>query len=254
LLSYANVRCVEACQVAEDDQPFALISLRPDEVNIDVIARQSLLFSRGAVVKAPPEPAPGAAEPATSERSESPALLGADATRPAAFADAVTIEVVRSLHSYSGMDPGNAAVKGVVAGATGHEAAVVEALGKRLSIPCTVLDPAAALDLPEPAREHAPGSIAVIGLALGLSGSEGLPFDFLHPKHPAVPRDLRRIRVLVSIATAAAVLIFVMAIRGYLLNRLEKVRRELDAELYDAEKKSPTYRRLIQQTAAVEDW
>src|SRR5881394_175836 len=77
LLAYANVRCVEACGVAEDERPFALVSLRPDEVSIDVIARRSLLFSRGAAVRwanEPPAP-PAPAEPAAAEKTESgPAL------------------------------------------------------------------------------------------------------------------------------------------------------------------------------------
>ncbi|MBM3847095.1 MAG: hypothetical protein FJ405_12530, partial [Verrucomicrobia bacterium] len=51
LLPYANARCVEACQVADGGQAFALVSLRPDEVTIDVISEESLLFSRGASIR-----------------------------------------------------------------------------------------------------------------------------------------------------------------------------------------------------------
>ena len=49
--------------------------------------------------------------------------------------DAVTIEVVRSLHSYNGMEPANVVAKVVVTGATGQEEAIVEALQKRLASP-----------------------------------------------------------------------------------------------------------------------
>lgn len=249
LLAYANVRCVQACGVADGDQPFALVSLRPDEIGIDVIARQSLVFSREAALRVGGEPPPS---------SESPADLpdtppAADAPKPS-FSDLATIEVVRSLHGYSGMDPQNAAAKVVVAGATGHEVAVADALGKRLHVPCAVLDPAAALNLPAEAREHASGATAAIGLALGLAAPQGLPFDFLHPKHPAVPRDLRRIGILAGVAAAAAVLVFVLAIRGYLINQREKVRRDLAAQLAEADRKSPIYRRMIQQASAVDDW
>src|SRR5262249_30548247 len=79
-------------------------------------------------------------------------------------------------------------------------------------------------------------------------------FDFLHPKHPAAPRDLRRIGILASMAAAAALLVLVMAIRGYLINQREKVRRELASQLADAERKSPIYRRMTQQAAVVDDW
>src|SRR5688572_18701690 len=66
LLPYANARCVEACHVAEGAEAFALVSLRPDEVNIDVIGEQALLFSRGAQVRPgydAEHPDPNSAEP-----------------------------------------------------------------------------------------------------------------------------------------------------------------------------------------------
>jgi type IV pilus assembly protein PilM len=254
LLSYGNVRCAEACRVTDDEKPFALVSLRPDEMSIDVIARQSLLFSRGAAIKLIPEPpAAPAPEAAAGDETTAPAAAAADVPRPATYAEAATIEVVRSLHSYAGMEPQSAG-KIVVAGASGHEAAVVEALSKRLSIPCEVLDPSAALDLHEDAREHATGTLAAIGLALGLGDADGLPFDFLNPKQPAVPRDLRRIRILAGVATAAAMLVFILTLRTSLINQRERVRRDLAAELAEAEKKSPFYRRMTQQAGSVEDW
>lgn len=253
LLSHANVRCVEACHVADGDQPFALVSLRPDEVNIDIIVSESLLFSRGAAIKILPETPPATStEAASAEKTES--LSPSEALRPTSFADAATIEVVRSLHSYSGIQPHPGPAKVVVTGASGQEAAVVEALSKRLSVPCTLLDPAAALELPTDAREHAHGSIAAIGLALGLGDSQGLPFDFLNPKHPAVPRDMRRLGILAGIAAAAAVLVLAVSVRSYLINQREKTRAQLAAQLAEAEKKSPLYKRMSQQAGSVDEW
>ncbi len=257
LLSYANARCLDACNVAEGDQAVALVSLRPDEMNIDVIAQQTLLFSRGASVK-PSSETPLPPPDTTSLAKAEPA--GADATTPLpspapeSFADAVTIEVIRSMHSYSGMEPNNPVTKVAVTGATGHEAAVVEALGKRLSTPCSLLDLATALDLPSDAREQTPGGIAPIGLALGVSDPKGLPFDFLNPKRPAVQRDMRRIRILAGIAAAAAVLIFTLALRTFLINRHENIRAELAAELAEAEKKSPLYRQMTRQATVHDGW
>src|SRR6185436_17296584 len=175
LLSDAHVRCVEACRVADGDQAFALVSLRPEEVSIEIIAWQSLLFSRGASIKLGPVPEPTASVSApASETTEDSAsadkpesLLSTEPPRPTTFAEAASIEVIRTLHSYSGMQSQNPATKVVVTGATGQEAAVVESLGKRLSIPCTLLDPATAFELPAESREQANGSLAAIGLALG---------------------------------------------------------------------------------------
>jgi len=245
-LPYANVRCVEACNVADGEQPVALVSLRPDEMNIDVIAQQTLLFSRGAPVKPQTEPA-----------SATDAEEGAATAAPSPvedFADAVTIEVVRSLHSYSGMDSQNAVAKVVVTGATGQERAVVERLEKRFSAPCTVLELASALELPDEAAEHAPGAIATIGLALGVYDATGLPFDFLNPKRPAVQRDLRRIGLLAGTAAAAALLVALLGVRQFLINQRLRMQHAAEAELADAKSKQPIYQKMIRQAATVQDW
>jgi len=243
LLPYANARCVEACNVAEGDQPVALVSLRPDEMNIDVIAQQTLLFSRGAPVKAHTDstPVPDAVAP-------EPAPVADE------FADAVTIEVVRSLHGYSGMDSQNPVTKVAVTGATGQERAVVERLSKRLAIPCSVLDLASALELTVEAAEHAPGAISTIGLALGVHDANGLPFDFLNPKRPAVQRDLRRIRILAGLAAAVALLVAVLGLRQILINQRLNIQSAVDAELADAKSKQPIYQKMIRQATTVDDW
>jgi Tfp pilus assembly PilM family ATPase len=244
LLPYANARCVEACNVGDGGEPVALVSLRPDEMNIDVIAQQTLLFSRGAPVNPRTEPA------SVTDGQEDAA--GA-ATPPEDFADVVTIEVVRSLHSYSGMDSQNAVGKVVVTGATGQERAVVERLQKRFSIPCTLLELASALELPEE-TEHAPGAIATIGLALGVHDDTGLPFDFLNPKRPAIQRDLRRIRLLAGAAAAAALLVALLGVRQVLINQQLKIQQSVEAELADAKSKQPIYQKMIRQAATVQDW
>ena len=270
LLPYANARCVEACNVADGDQPVALVSLRPDEMNIDVIAQQTLLFSRGAPVKPHTEPPHGVPASAgqTSEDSTraeiaatqppeggTPSLaFGVPASAGETFADAVTIEVVRSLHSFSGMETQNPVTKIVVTGATGQERAVVECLEKRFATPCTMLDLATALELPGESAEHAPGAIATIGLALGVHDAIGLPFDFLNPKRPAVQRDLRRIRILASIAAAAAVFVAVSGVRQILINQRLKLQLAADAELADAKSKQPIYQKMIRQGATVQEW
>jgi Tfp pilus assembly PilM family ATPase len=250
LRAYANARCLESCDVAEPDEAVALVSLRPDEVNIDVMVGEALLFSRGAVVKSPrdatePEPA---ADP-TDETAEPPVSLES-------FVDAATIEVVRTLHGYGGTAARSPVTKVIVAGASGHEESVVQALSKRLSVPCSLLDPAGALELDnDPAsRERARGAIAAIGLALGYTDPDGLPFDFLAPKQPAVQRDLRRIRLLAGAAALIALFLVVFLVRGQLIQRHKAVQLGVQAELADAEKKRPIYRSMRQQAASVEEW
>ena len=239
-LSYANARCLAACHVTEGSDGAALVSLRPDEATVDIIERKSLLFSRGVPIKFHSEPP---AEPKEGETEV-----------PATYEDAATIEVVRSLHSYGGMEPHVNVSRVVVTGATGHEAAVVEALHHRLHLPTMSLDPAAALELPPDAREHATGSISAIGLALSAGDPEGLPFDFLYPKRPPVHRNMRRIRILVGAAAAAAAVIFFLGLRKHYTDQRLKIQSQINAELSKEEKHRALYKRMRQQATSIKEW
>ncbi len=212
------------------------------------MVEEALLFSRGAVVKSPrdaSEPAPPETE--TPETAEPPVSLES-------FVEAATIEVVRTLHGYGGMAARSPVAKVVVAGASGHEEAVVQALSKRLSVPCSLLDPAAALGLENDARERARGALAAIGLALGFIDGHGLPFDFLDPKRPAVQRDMKRIRILAGVAAMAALFLVLFLISRQLTNRRLAVQKTVYAQLEEAKKKRPIYRSMRQQASTVNEW
>ena len=250
LQSYANARCLEACHLAEGSQAVALVSLRPGEVIVDVISERSLLFSRGAAVtgeKHETEPPAETAPQATP--GEAP-----PAPEPFNFVTAVTIEVVRSLHSYTGMDPANAVAKVVVTGGTGQEQAVVEALQNRLTMPVRLLDIASSLDLDAAEREGASGAMSALGLALGMGDPDGLPFDFLHPKQPPVQRDMRRIRILTSAAAGVVLLVTLLGVRSHLINKRLFVQRQVQSELAAAQKLQPLYRQIRNQHGTLEDW
>jgi Tfp pilus assembly PilM family ATPase len=243
-ISSANARCVESCNVAESHEAVALISLRPDEVGIDVISHQALLYSRGVAIKMANEQVPGPTtipEPSPPENS-----LG--------FVEAVTIEVVRSLHSYGGSASHIPVARLLVAGATGHELAVVEALKGRLNLPCQRLDVSTALDLPAAAQEHAAGAISTLGLALGAGDPEGLPFDFLNPKRPAVLRNMRRLKIIAASVLSVAVLLVVLSVRSHFVKQRLQIQRQVQAELTEAEKKRPIYRQMRLQATTVQDW
>lgn len=231
LLPYANARCVEASKVADGGSAFALVSLRPEEVAIDIIAQQSLLFSRGAAIRVAPETPPDQG-----------------------FVPAAAIEVVRTLHGYGGLEANPPVTHVVVTGATGHESEVVNSLTPRVATLCTQLDPATALDLPAEAREAAAGALGPLGLALGTADSVGLPFDFLNPKQPPVERDLRKLWILSSVVGALVLLFSVLGVRTLLVNRKAAVLQAANDELLEAEKKRPVYRKLLQQAAVVEEW
>jgi len=229
LLPNAGARCVEACRVVERGQPFALVSLRVDEVSIEIACDSAVPFSRGA------------------------ALKPMDANAPETFVNAATIEAVRSLHSHGGQGAAGSPARVFVSGATGQEAALATALAARMSVPVAALD-TAALDLPTEARVDAGGSAAAIGLVLGYADTNGLPFDFLNPKRPAVPRDMRRVKILAGLAVTAAFFIVVAGIRHWLIGKRQTVLDAVTAEAVLAEKNRPAYRKVISQAAVVNEW
>ena len=236
LLPSASARCVEACRVNEAGQPYALVSLRPDELSIDVVTDQAVPFSRSAGLGVPPS----GGTPNQGLTAE-------------AFVAAATIEVVRSLHSYSGLGSAGALAKLFVAGATGHEAAVVAALATRVSTPVALLD-TAALELPDDSRTAAAGATAGIGLALGFADAGGLPFDFLNPKRPAVQRDMRKIKILAGVAAAVVLFLIVAGVRSWLVGQRQAVLDAVTAEAVLAEKQRPIYRQMIGQAGVVNEW
>src|SRR5574341_1285484 len=72
--------------------------------------------------------------------SETP--LPGDATPvpapPETYVDAALIELVRSLHSYGGMEPRTPVTKLVIVGASGYEQELAAALPARVNVPCSV--------------------------------------------------------------------------------------------------------------------
>lgn len=246
LLSQANARCAEACGFAVPNECIGLVMLRRDEVGIDIVAG-SLRYSRGAVIRSSQSDSAGTQ--VSTEKRESPP--GQDA---AGFVDSVTIELVRNLHSYNGAESHSPVTKLVIAGRTGCEEEVAEALRKRLNLPCVRLDAGAGLELAAPAREQAAEAVGAIGLGLSANDAGGLPFDFLNPKRPAVQRDTRRLRMLAWSAAAAVLLIGILGLRSHLIGERMKVYQAVQSELTAAEKQVPTYRRMEQQAAAVQKW
>ena len=190
LRPYANVRCVNACMQSGPDATVLLLHLGADETEIDLLVGGSLMFSRSASVKIPPDAAQSG--------------VIAESIR------AVAMEVRRSVQSYLAVERAFKIDKIVIAGGTGVEAAAAQELSAELKAPCELLNPAPAAGLGVGAGASA--FISALGLAIGQGGGDRLPFDFLHPKrHVEPPNKLRTMAIAAGAVLIAASIVGVTA-------------------------------------------
>lgn len=213
-----------ATRCAGMDIPFLLVSVRSDEVTLEIVSEGKLLFSRAAVI----------------DREN---LL-----------KSLQIEVVRSLHSFEGAGGNKPIQKVLVAGGTGEESQIAAALGESLKLPSEVLDPLVDVEVKDFDRAEAAKAIAPIGLALSALEPSGLLIDFANPKKPAPPRNPKRTQTLLLAAASVALLVSLFGVRAQLIKKRIEIRQKAQAELTDAEKKLPIYRRLKAQAKLVNGW
>ena len=252
---YANFRCLQACGHAGDSDAVALVSIKTGSVNVDVVAHESVLFSRGDVVRPAVELSADIESRGVGEFRRDPEIeLAEGIDDPEAFAKAAAVNVVRSLHGYGGVEQGEPVGKIVVAGVTGCEWAVVDLVEEQTGIPCVFLDPAEALGLPREQRLAAAGSISAIGLAYGATSSTGLAFDFLNPKKPAVHRDLGKVKAMLGIIAAMVLVIGLLGLRASLLRKREQINQELVEQLAAEKAKQKIYRAGRLQAKTIAEW
>ena len=182
LRPYANARCVSACKRRRFEDTVLLLHFGAEETEIDLLVGNSLMFSRSAAVKIPPSGA--------SQRELDDSV------------SAVAVEVRRSVQSYLAVERAFKIDSILIAGGTGVEAVAAEQLSAEFKAPCELFDPTAVQGFGEETNPSA--FISALGLAIGHSGRDQLPFDFLHPKRPVVPLNRRRT---MGIAAAAVLLL-----------------------------------------------
>jgi Tfp pilus assembly PilM family ATPase len=241
--SYANARGLAACEPARPTRTVALVTLRQEEVIIDVIAGESLVFSRTAPLLPGGSPeAQVGPKPENSGETEA-GVIGA-----------VTIETVRSLHNYEGLERHEPVEEILVVGGQGAEAAIVKELALNCHLPCRLLNPAGALGPGAEHSEYGSGALTVLGLALGAQDQTPWPFDFLQPKRPPAPRNRRRAILLQAAAAAAILLCVLWGIRAILIHRQVKTRDHLQALITRAAKDRQLYHEVRLKAKTLHDW
>lgn len=292
LRSHAGTRVLVRTLPPADDGACALIMLRRDEITIDLVVGQMLVFSRLALVRMPevtPSATSAASDSETTEANTAqskatdvagtsantaptptpipvavavavpvpatPNFVGVSAEDEARFLAALGTEILRSSASYDGMLWRKPLRSIHVAGDTGWEERVVEYLGVKTGLPTSRLHPdEALLGRGAGKPESAQGALSAIGATLYYEEPAGPPLEFLHPKRPPVRRDLRRIRIIGGMVAAMTLILALFATRKHLVDKRVIVRNGLQTQVTEAEKKLPTYRRLQSQARVVRSW
>ncbi len=226
LRPYADVCCLQACVTPEQwQQTLALVHLHQTEAEINVVTRGVMTFSRSATVP----------------RGNGTAI------------DALAVEVIRTIQSATAAQGSSKVDRVFIAGDTGNETKVVDTLAQRLSLPCEVLDPTAALKLKK-SKADPRGLVTPLGLAIG-HGVEGrVPFDLLNPKRPPVERDLRKLRMIGG-GVAAALLMLVLFTIGITRKNAEETRlAELRGRHTKLTNDLKPVTRLKKRLAEIEQW
>lgn len=211
LRPYANLVSVRQLPGLAD-QRIVFVDVGPAMTEIDVIRGSVVAFSRAANVALPrlrPDYAPAPDAAPGPEASEG----GEDAV--AAAVRDLEVEITRTLQAYRAAEPNAAIDRIVIAGGTGLEQPLLEAVDKRFGLPCTMFDPTEALGLDAADGRKLRSFSAALGLAWGLSREGLLELDFLNPKKPVMKAETLRRRVRVASIAAgsvvgAAVLTFII--------------------------------------------
>ena len=230
LRPYANHRCFAAAMASAAGERCAVVHITADETEIDVVAGESLAFSRSVLGKVPARGA-GAAE-------VQEAVAG------------VVTEIARSLQSYQSVDGGGKVDKVYVCGGTGVEPLVAKELSERLGTPCLLFDPAVGLRL-----AHRGAGASEFVSALGLAaGNIAPPLDFLHPKRPVRPPNKKVPAALGVVAAALAVIVAVVAARLLFVGAKEARYNGCLSEYRKAEARKKAKNAMSERVTALEAW
>jgi len=238
LRPYANLVSVAEVQADIRSGRTVLVDVGPSLTEIDVIRDGRLVFSRAASVIVP--------------AVRQPPASGGDAGEAGTAAD-LLLEVTRSLEAYRVTDPGARIDRIIVAGATGVEEHLAEALGRRFSVGAVLYDPG------EPftgqGEAHAlRGFSAAIGLIIGHGQAGKLDFDFLKPKKPIDLSAARTRKVRMAALGAAAVLAAVAVGANRYLGQKRAELEKLQKQVAQVEQEVAEFEDFKKQVEAALTW
>jgi type IV pilus assembly protein PilM len=225
LRPYANMVSVMHLP-AMIDRHVLFLDVGPTMTEIDVICRNVLAFSRAANVTVPFQGGDLVGEDSrVSSKAELSGLALTESVQSSAV-DELLVEITRTLQAYRATEAAENIEQIVIAGGTGVERALVEAVDERFNLPATMFDPTVPLGVDEEEAPKLRAFASTLGLAWGLGQEGALELDFLNPKKPVPPRQSLKRRLRIG-AVAAAVLL--LAGVSWVVAERVQLNRELGA-------------------------
>lgn len=212
------------------------MDVRPSLTEIDVFRGGSLAFSRAASVPIPKESGTAGKKSAAPGLSFVPAASGSDdelagetraADAPDRIITTLLLEVTRSLEAYRAHDAGAQMDHAVIAGDTGVEESLAEAIQKRLGITTELYNPANSFGMAADEGAAASAFSAALGLVLSQADPNADHFNFLDPKR-VISQTKERLR---KAPIAAAVAILFVSAAGIAFASYTRPKRNLLARI-----------------------
>ena len=236
-----------------------MVDIGPELTEINIISGGRLVFSRAAVVRLPAE----LMEPILGDtRLDDSRIIKAPLPdvppAPAlvqGVVDDVLLEVTRSVEAYRATAAGMAIDRIILAGATGVEDSVAEALGARFGAATELYNPGRAIELTPARARELRGFSAALGLAMGEGQPPLVRIDFLTPKK-TVPRRARQIqRLRLAVLTAAVLLLAAYVwFNRMLVQPQEALIAAVEKEVNTLVAGTKDYANFQKKQKSVEDW
>lgn len=251
LRPYANLIAIQRLEEFSR-QKVLFVEIGPSMTEIDVFRDGQLAFSRAASVSVPVR---GYDAWATDSR-----VIGVDeletleAQHDESAVAELVLEVVRTLQAYRVTEPNTVIDQIVIAGGSGLEPDLMEAIEKRLGLPCSLYDPTSSLRVSPTESLKLRSFSATLGLAWGLSRESLLELNFLNPKRPQPPGLTLRRRLQIAGIAAAAVVVCVAAGTAYYVYQQNAETARLNREIEQLSELVRADIELQNQIEELEDW
>ena len=253
LRPYANLISVNQLP-AMSDQRVLFIDVGPAIAEINVLRGKSLSFSRAANVSVPFFGGELVTDDSRVVSAEELSGLKLSQTVESGAIEELLVEVTRSLQAFRATEPNAPIDQIIVAGSTGVEEALLDALDERFGLPTMLFDPTLPLGVPETDAEKLRGFSAALGLAWGLSREGALEIDFLNPKKPVRAGQTLRRRLQAGGVVAAALLVAGVSWAAYDLLKLRGAVGALREHNSELAKQVRVLRELDVKRLELDDW